>query len=62
MFNLSGGRNINQHSKKVKVVILEAIMLEYPKPNWQFDIYLDASSMYAMGAVLEQDGKIVSTF
>jgi hypothetical protein len=44
------------------VVISEAIMLEYPKPNWQFDIYLDASSMYAMGAVLEQDGKIVSTF
>jgi hypothetical protein len=47
---------------KVKAVISEAIMLEYPNPNRPFDLYPDASSTYAMGAVLEQDGKIVSTF
>ncbi len=37
-------------------------MLEYPNPNCPFDLYPDASSTYAMGAVLEQDGKIISTF
>ncbi len=47
---------------KVKAVILESIMLEYPNPNCPFDIYPDASSTYAMGAVLVQDKKIVSTF
>jgi hypothetical protein len=48
--------------ERVKGAITEAIMLEYPNPNRPFDLYPDASSMYAMGAVLEQDGKIVSTF
>ncbi len=48
--------------KKVKVVILEAIILEYPNPNRLFDIYPNASSTYTMGAVLDQDGKTVSTF
>jgi hypothetical protein len=47
---------------KVKAVISESIMLEYPNPNRPFDIYPDASSTYAMGAVLAQDKKIVSTF
>ena len=37
-------------------------MLEYPNPNRPFDLFPDVSSTYAMGAVLEQDGKIVSTF
>jgi hypothetical protein len=48
--------------KKVKAVILEAIMLEYLNPNHPFNNYPDASSTHVMGAVLEQDGKIVSTF
>jgi hypothetical protein len=38
---------------KVKAVILEEIMLEYPNPNRPFDLYPNASSTYAMGAVLE---------
>jgi hypothetical protein len=37
-------------------------MLEYPNPNRPFDLFPDVSSTYAMGAVLEQDGKIISTF
>jgi hypothetical protein len=37
-------------------------MLEYPNLNSRFDIYPNASSTYTMGAVLEQDGNIVSTF
>ena len=37
-------------------------MLEYPNPNRPFDLYLDASSTYAMGAILKQDGRITSTF
>jgi hypothetical protein len=41
---------------------LEAIALEYPNPNHPFDIYPNTSSTYAMGAVLEHDGKIVSMF
>ena len=47
---------------KVKAVISEAIMLEYPNPNCLFDIYPGVSSKYAMGAILEQDGKVFSTF
>ena len=39
----------------VKAVIAEAIMLEYPNPNCPFNLYPDALSTYAMGAVLEQD-------
>jgi hypothetical protein len=38
------------------------VVLEYLNPNCSFDIYPDASSMYAMRAVLEQERKIVSTF
>ncbi len=41
---------------------MEAIMLEYLNPNHPFNNYPDASSTHVMGAVLEQDGKIVSTF
>ncbi len=41
---------------------MEAIMLKYPNPNHPFDMYPNASSTYVMGAVLEQDRKIVSTF
>ncbi len=37
-------------------------MLKYPNPNCPFNIYPNMSSTYAIGAVLEQDGKIVSTF
>ena len=37
-------------------------MLQYPNPNRPFDIYPGASSKYAIGAMLMQDGKIVSTF
>ncbi len=47
--------------KRVKIVILETILLMYPSPNCPFEFYPDASSKYAMGSVLEQDGKIVST-
>jgi hypothetical protein len=48
--------------QKLKANIAEAIMLEYPNPNHPFDIYPDASSMYAIGAMLIQDGKILNTF
>ncbi len=48
--------------QKTKAKIAESIMLEYPNPNCAFDIYPDASSKYAIGAMLMQDGKIVSTF
>jgi len=48
--------------QKIKAKIAEAIMLQYPNPNRPFDIYPDASSKYAIGAMLMQDGKIVSTF
>ena len=47
---------------KVKAVVAESIMLTYPNPNRPFDIYPDASSTYAMGALLVQDGNVVSTF
>jgi hypothetical protein len=40
---------------KLKAVVSEAILLTYPNPNRPFDIYPDASSTYAMGAVLAQD-------
>ena len=48
--------------EKLKAVVSEAILLTYPNPNRPFDLYPDASQKYAMGAVLAQDGKIVSTF
>jgi hypothetical protein len=38
--------------EKLKAVVSEAILLSYPNPNKPFDIYPDASSTYAMGAVL----------
>ena len=37
-------------------------MLEYPNPNKKFDLYRDASSTHAMGVMLCQDDKVVSTF
>jgi hypothetical protein len=48
--------------QKIKAKIAESIMLEYPNPNRPFDIYPDARSKYAIGAMLMQNGKIVSTF
>jgi hypothetical protein len=48
--------------EKLKAVVSEAILLSYPNPNKPFDIYPDASSTYTMGAVLVQDGNIISTF
>jgi hypothetical protein len=46
---------------RVKAIIAKAIMLEYPNPNHPFNLYPDASD-FAMGTVLAQDGKIISTF
>jgi hypothetical protein len=48
--------------QKIKAKIAESIMLEYPNLNRPFDIYPDASSKYAIGAMLMQDRKIVSPF
>jgi hypothetical protein len=48
--------------EKLKALVLEAILLTYPNPNRPFDLYPYASQKYAMGAVIAQDGKIVSTF
>ena len=56
------GEEQQQAFEKVKAVISESIMLTYPNPNRPFDIYPDASSKYAMGALLVQDGKVISTF
>ncbi len=57
---LGGGATIA--FERVKGVIAEVIMLEYPNPNRLFDLFLDSSSTNAMGAVLERDGKVMSTF
>jgi hypothetical protein len=46
----------------IKKVISEAILLIYPDPSKRFHIFPDASSKHAMGAVLVQEGKTVSTF
>jgi len=43
--------------QKIKAKIAEAIMLEYQNPNRPFDIYPNASSKYAIGAMLMQDRK-----
>ncbi len=56
------GEEQQQVFDKLKAVVLEAILLTYPNPNRPFDIYPNASSMYAMGVVLAQDRKIISTF
>jgi hypothetical protein len=56
------GDEQQQAFEKIKAVISESIMLTYPNPNRPFDIYPDASSTYAMGALLMQDGNVVSTF
>ncbi len=56
------GEEQQQAFDKLKAVVSEAILLTYPNPNCPFDIYPNASSTYAMGAVLAQDGKIISTF
>ncbi len=45
-----------------QVVISEAILLTYPDPSKRFHIFPDASSKHAMGAVLVQEDKTVSTF
>ena len=42
--------------------VSESIMLAYPDPNWPFDIYPDANDDQAMGAMLVQDEKVISTF
>jgi hypothetical protein len=49
-------------SYKIKKVISEAILLIYPDPSKRFHIFPDTSSKHAMGAVLVQEGKTVSTF
>ena len=46
------GEEQQQAFDKLKAVVLEAILLTYTNPNCPFDIYPNASSMYAMGAVL----------
>ena len=56
------GEEQQQAFNKLKAVVSEAILLTYPNPNRPFDIYPDASSTYAMGVVLVQDGKNVSSF
>jgi hypothetical protein len=48
--------------EKLKAVVSEAILLTFPNPNRPFDLYPNASQKFPMGAVLAQDGKIVSTF
>ena len=47
---------------KIKKVISEAILLTYPDPLKRFHIFPNASSKHAMGAVLVQEGKTISTF
>jgi hypothetical protein len=37
-------------------------MLKYPDPNKPFHIYPDANNDHAMGAMLLQDGEVVSTW
>ncbi len=56
------GDEQRQAFEKLKGVVSEAILLAYPNPNKPFDIFPDASSTYAMGAFLVQDGHIISTF
>ncbi len=56
------GEEQTQAFNKVKAIVAESIMLTYPDPNCPFDLYPDASSTYAMGAILVQDGKVISTF
>ncbi len=58
----SWGEEQTQAFNKVKAIVAESIMLTYPNPNRPFDLYPDASSTYAMGAILVQDGKVISTF
>jgi hypothetical protein len=48
--------------KLIKEKVAEAIMLMYPDPAKTFHVYPDASSKFAMGTVLVQDGKVVLTF
>ncbi len=48
--------------KLIKKKVAEAIMLMYPDPAKTFHVYPDMSSKVTMGAVLVQDGKVVSTF
>lgn len=45
----------------MKARIADAILLTYPDPNKPFVIYPDASNKYAIGGMLAQDGKTVST-
>ncbi len=48
--------------KLIKEKVVEAIMLMYPDPAKTFHVYPDASSKFAMDAVLVQYGKVISTF
>jgi hypothetical protein len=56
------GEEQAQAFQRERASITESIMLEYPNPNKPFDLYSDASSTHAMGAILCQDGKVISTF
>jgi hypothetical protein len=46
---------------KIKKVISEAILLTYPDLLKRFHIFPNASSKHAIGAVLVQEGKVIST-
>ena len=46
----------------IKAKVAESIMLTYPDPSKPFDVYPDANNDHAMGAMLLQDGKTISTF
>ncbi len=48
--------------KLIKKKVAEAIILTYPDLAKTFHVYPDASSKFAMGAVLVQNGKVISTF
>ncbi len=50
----SWGEEQTQTFNKVRAIVAESIMLTYPDPNCPFDLYPDASSTYAMGAILVQ--------
>jgi hypothetical protein len=57
-------QNVKQQEAfdKIKKVISEAILLTYPDPSKRFHICPNASSKQAMGAVLVQERKTISTF
>ena len=48
--------------KKIKAVSFQAILHTYPNPARPLDMYPNAANKHAMGAMLVQDGKVISTF